>query len=67
VVVVSLVVEGSSSVVGGLGWVWVWVWLSEGVVAGRRRDLVGWWAPVLKVVRWRRRWPWRDFGSASGG
>ena len=32
-------------------------------VVGRRRDLVGWWAPVLKDVRWRRIWPWRDFGS----
>ena len=30
---------------------------------GRSRELVGWWAPVLKEVRCRRRWPWRDLGS----
>lgn len=36
---------------------------SLGADVGRRRDDVGIWAPVLKVVQWRRRWPWRDFGS----
>lgn len=38
-------------------------------VEGRRWSEVGDW-PVWKVLRWRRRWPERDFGSrgrVSGG
>jgi hypothetical protein len=31
--------------------------------SGRRVMVVGRWPPREKVVRWRRSWPWTDFGS----
>lgn len=34
-----------------------------GRVRGRRRVEVGGLGVTLNVVRWRRRWPWRDLGS----
>jgi hypothetical protein len=34
-----------------------------GVVRGRSVIVVGRWPPRENVVRWRRRWPWRDLGS----
>jgi hypothetical protein len=34
-----------------------------GRVRGRRRVEVGGLGVTLKVVLWRRRWPWRDLGS----
>jgi hypothetical protein len=41
----------------------VWWRRDRAAVLGRRRDLIGAWAPVEKEVRWRRRWPSIDFGS----
>jgi len=37
----------------------------EGTVgaSGRSLEVVGWWAPVLKVVLCKRRCPCSDFGS----
>lgn len=42
----------------GFGWV-------GGKVRGRRRVDVGGEGVTEKVVRWRRRWPWRDLGSVE--
>lgn len=33
------------------------------LVRGRRVMVEGRWPPRENVVRWRRRWPWRDLGS----
>lgn len=38
----------------------------EGRVRGRRSVEVGGLGVTLKVVLWRRRWPWRDLGSKRG-
>lgn len=46
-----------------------WVRYSEsaGRVRGSCMLRVGGCAPAEKVVRWRRRWPWRDLGSGCAG
>jgi hypothetical protein len=44
----------------------VWGRRDWAAVLGRRRDLMGVWAPVEKEVRWSRRWPSIDFGSGRG-